>query len=199
MLKQALLSSVLLTVLGCGGSKAPAGGEPGSIPTVSAAVVESSAPVVAPTATASASATAAPTATPAAAPAKPASTWKIGGVSVSTVDAAGLKAPVEKAGYTIVGEPVKVICGDLETVQFNLSRKDKPVGSVTIQRAATKPAVDGCKLTNKDAFEKLKKASEKSKSLSGSFDEVGDVVVVVELLKDETGAAKKLHDALVTK
>ena len=53
--------------------------------------------------------------------------------------------------------------------------------------------------TAKESFEHLKKASEMSKSFSGSLDEVAEVLVLVELLKEETGAAKKLYDALVAK
>lgn len=140
-----------------------------------------------------------PAASTSKAPGKPASTSKIGGQSLSTLDVATLKAALEKAGYGVVGPEDIVPCGDSETLQLSLTKKGKPVGLFSLQRPTAKP--DDCKGTPaKEAYEKWKPSAEGPKAKNAvTFDEPAGVLLALNLLKDEPGAAKKLLDALVTK
>jgi hypothetical protein len=140
-----------------------------------------------------------PAASTSRAPGKPASTSKIGGQSLSTLDVATLKAALEKAGYGVVGPEDIVPCGDSETLQLSLTKKGKPVGLFSLQRPTAKP--DDCKGTPaKEAYEKWKPSAEGPKAKNAvTFDEPASVLLALNLLKDEPGAAKKLLDALVTK
>ena len=58
-----------------------------------------------------------------------------------------------------------------------------------------------CKLSsNRAAWEKWKKSAEAPNARNAvAFDEAADVLVAINLFKDEPGAAKKLLDALVTR
>jgi hypothetical protein len=146
--------------------------------------------------------TGAPPAAPATEPkgtGKPVSTSKIGAQSLSTLDVATLKAALEKAGYGVVGPEEIVPCGDSETLQLSLTKKGKPVGLLSLQRPTAKP--DACKGTPaKEAYEKWKPSAEGPKAKNAlAFDEAAGVLLALNLLKDEPGAAKKLLDALLTK
>lgn len=190
-------------VLGCGAG--------GSNVTGAAAPAESGSPAAAsaqPVATASATAEAKPVesaaatvAPPAAPAAAPKSTHTIGGVSASDVDAKGVQAALEKAGYGLIGPTDATTCGDVEQLQLSLTRKGKPVGIFTILRKAKAKAADCSPTSIKESFEVWKKpAAEPGSTSALVYDEKADVLVVVNLLKGgSAAAAKALLDGLVVK
>lgn len=110
-----------------------------------------------------------------------------------------MKAALEKAGYAVVGPEEFVTCGDSETLQISVTRKGKPVGLFSLQRPAAKP--DACKGSPaKEAYEQWKSAAEGPKAKTAlTYDEAAGVLLALNLMKDEPGAAKKLMDVLVTK
>lgn len=142
---------------------------------------------------------AAPAPTAPASTSKPASTLTIGGKSLSSLDVATLKAALEKAGYAVVGPEEIVPCGDSETLQLSVTKKGKPMGLFSLQRPTAKP--DACKGTPvKEAHDKWKPSTEGPKAKNAiALDEAAGVLVAINLLKDEPGAAKKLLDALLAK
>ena len=196
MHSRSLLVAALALVGACGGSATrTADPEP--------AASDASAPPPDVTPAAQTASTSTPT-EPAAPPStptsgKPASSSKIGGTSVSKVDIATVKAALEKAGYATIGPEEIVTCGDVETLQLSVTRKGKPVGLISLQRPAAKP--DDCKATPvKEAYEKWKPSAEGAQAKNAvTFDEAAGVLLAINLLKDEPGAAKKLMAALVTK
>ena len=183
-----LLALVALTA--CGSSQTPpADAKPEPTATATAAV-ETSAVAVALTAEPVPS-------QPAEAPVKHPSPLQIGDSSLSTIDIAGIKAGLEKAGYAVIGPEDVVTCGDSETIQLSVTKKGKPMGIFSLQRPAAKP--DSCKGASvSESFEMWKKATVGINAKSAMVvDEKGAVLLAVNLMKDESGAAKKLVDVLV--
>jgi hypothetical protein len=193
------LFPIALLACACGGSPAAAPAvdpEPNAPAATDAPAAEAPPATTAPEAVPSAEA---PAALPPAS-GKPASTSKIGDKSLSSVDIATVKAALEKAGYGVVGLEEIVTCGETETLQLSVTKKGKPMGLFSLQRPAAKP--DACKGTAavKDAYEQWKPSAEGPKAKNAlTFDEPAGVLLAINLMKDEPGAAKKLMDALVTK
>ncbi|NUO47598.1 MAG: hypothetical protein HOV80_01945 [Polyangiaceae bacterium] len=198
-MKTSLLVSIAVLSFACGGSSA-AGPAADPEPAAVASAEPTSEPAPeATSAAAAASSAEAPAATPPATSGKPASTSKIGDKSLSSVDVAAVKAALEKAGYGVVGPDEVVTCGESETLQLSLTKKGKPVGLFSLQRPAAKP--DSCKAAAvKEAYDQWKPAAEGPKAKTAlTFDEPAGVLLALNLMKDDPGAAKKLMDALVTK
>jgi hypothetical protein len=154
-------------------------------------------PVAAPTVAPNASDPTEPESVPPASSGKVASTWKIEGTDLSSVDVPTVKAALEKTGYATIGPEDIVTCGEIETLQLSVTRNAKPVGLVIIKRPAAKP--DDCKAAPlKEDFAKWKASAEAPGAKNAiRFDEPANVLIAINLMKDAPGAAKKLLDALV--
>jgi hypothetical protein len=127
------------------------------------------------------------------------SAYAVGGTSLSDVNVKALKVALEKAGYGLVGPTEPTVCGAIETVQLNLTRKAKPVGTLSVLRQASAPKPDCTPTSIQETHDTWKKAADEPKSSSAMlYDEKGPVLVAVTILKDGA-AARTLLETLVTK